>query len=1075
MMMKPGLLDCLRWGACALLALCALGPSLAPAQISFRNADSAGIAATGDIIHVNAGGVATDNTGCPRSVSPAIPAGNVGDLLIALAVVREDSATVATPAGWNLLYSATYTPAGQELRAFIFYRFATGADAITISATGTCNSLAGRVSRFRGVDQTQPFLNVPIPAGNAVMQNSNNIDTGTETTIDPNAMLLVASFINDNNFVCEAGGWNVSFESPLNLTRDLSFNLHYQLQSTAGAKSIANWPHDSTSNACPSPETDQNIGVIFALRPAGLRINVPSGTAANDVMVASIAVRPDTMVITPPSGWTLVLDTPQGAGNTSRMATYYRVATASEPASYLWTFSGGAGTGATGGIASFSGVDTAAPIDDNRGVATPSGTSHTADPVTTTVPNAMLVASFEYTSTPSDWSPPGGMNEVVDQGSITPPDDAGIKLEMAYQLQVGAGGTGFKTATSVGAAADTGVAQLLALRPLVVVVTPGSLNAFETSTAPGSINGVIRTKVAGSAFSLDVVAVQGGVQQAGFTDAVIVDLLGNNTLGVALDAQNCPTSFTLVQTVAPNPTITGGRSTVNFAAVANSWRDVRVRVRWPTASPTVTWCSTDNFAIRPNSIASFAVTDTDWQTAGTGRALNLLTFAATTPTHKAGRPFSVRAAAVNAAAATTTNYTGAPGTTLTTCVGAACTAAFGSLTLNTTFAAGQLVSDVASYDNVGSFALQLVDSAFASVDAADTAGDCTATGRHVCSATIDIGRFVPDHFAVALNTPVFGPACGPFTYIGQAFNYSSAPVITVTAQDFANNATTLYNTIGSWWRITNASLTGKSYTAAVGALDVSGLPGTDPVIVSSGLGTGTLTFGSGSGLFFTRSTPTAPASPYDADISLAINVIDADGVALATNPARFGTATTGNGIAFSDGNALTTNDRQMRFGRLVIRNANGSHLVPLRVQVEAQYWSGAPTSAFITNTQDSCTTIAAADEAMGNYTSNLSGSPVCETAIGGGGTLSAGRRTLQLAAPGSGNNGSVDLTVNLGTSAGGNSCTTQGGAPAAATTASQPHLQGNWTGGAYDVNPTARASFGIFRGAEEVVFVRENF
>src|SRR5207342_728198 len=110
-------------------------------------------------------------------------------------------------------------------------------------------------------------------------------------------------------------------------------------------------------------------------------------------------------------------------------------------------------------------------------------------------------------------------------------------------------------------------------------------------------------------------------------------------------------------------------------------------------------------------------------------------------------------------------------------------------------------------------------------------------------------RFVPDHFAVALNTPVFGPACGPFTYIGQAFNYTAAPVITVTAQDFANNATTLYNTLGSWWRITNASLTGKAYTAAVGgAPDTSGLPGTDPVIVSSGSGVGTLTFGSGSGL-----------------------------------------------------------------------------------------------------------------------------------------------------------------------------------------------------------------------------------
>jgi len=607
--------------------------------------------------------------------------------------------------------------------------------------------------------------------------------------------------------------------------------------------------------------------------------------------------------------------------------------------------------------------------------------------------------------------------------------------------------------------------------------TPGSFNAFETSTAAGAITGVIRTKVAGSAFSLDVVSISGGVQQAGFTDAVIVELLGNNTLGVALDAQNCPTSFTLVQTVAPNPTITGGRSTVNFAAVANSWRDVRVRVRWPTASPTVAWCSTDNFAIRPNALASFAVTDIDWQTAGTGRALDLLTFAATTPTHKAGRPFSVRASAVNAAGvpATTTNYTGAPTATLAACAGAACTATFGTLSLSTTFAAGQLASDVASYNEVGSFAVQLVDSTFASVDNADTAGDCTATGRYVCSATISVGRFVPDHFAVALNTPVFAPACGPFTYIGQAFNYATAPVITVTAQDFANNTTTLYHTAGSWWRITNASLTGKSYTAAVGALDVSGVPGTDPVIAPAGLGAGTLTFSSGTGLFFTRSTPTAPASPYDADVSLAINVIDADGVTLPTNPARFGTATTGNGIAFSDGSALTTNDKQMRFGRLVIRNANGSQLVPLPVLVEAQYWSGAPMNTFITNTQDSCTSIAAANETMANYTGNLSGSPTCETAIGSGGTLTSGRRTLLLAAPGGGNSGSVDVTVNLGASASGNTCTTQGGAPGSATAANLSHLQGNWTGGAFDVNPTARAAFGIFRGAEEVVFVRENF
>jgi MSHA biogenesis protein MshQ len=112
---------------------------------------------------------------------------------------------------------------------------------------------------------------------------------------------------------------------------------------------------------------------------------------------------------------------------------------------------------------------------------------------------------------------------------------------------------------------------------------------------------------------------------------------------------------------------------------------------------------------------------------------------------------------------------------------------------------------------------------------------------------------------------------------------------------------------------------------------------------------------------------------------------------------------------------------------------------------------------------------------MSNFTNNLSGSPTCQTAISGGGVLSSGRRTLQLAAPGSANNGGVNLTVNLGASASGTTCTTVGGAPVSATTANLPYLQGNWTGGAYNVNPSARATFGVYKGSDEVIFIRENF
>ena len=80
-----------------------------------------------------------------------------------------------------------------------------------------------------------------------------------------------------------------------------------------------------------------------------------------------------------------------------------------------------------------------------------------------------------------------------------------------------------------------------------------------------------------------------------------------------------------------------------------------------------------------------------------------------------------------------------------------------------------------------------------------------------------------------------------------------------------------------------------------------------------------------------------------------------------------------------------------------------------------------------------------------------------------------------LAAPGAGNGGSVDLAVNLSAASSGTTCTTVGGGTVPAAGANRAYLQGNWTGGAYNENPPARATFGVFKGSEEVIFIRENF
>jgi len=369
-------------------------------------------------------------------------------------------------------------------------------------------------------------------------------------------------------------------------------------------------------------------------------------------------------------------------------------------------------------------------------------------------------------------------------------------------------------------------------------------------------------------------------------------------------------------------------------------------------------CSTDNFAIRPASFDGFTVKHQDWENPGTGAALTNLSLAVTgTPNvHKAGRNFHVSATAVNAVLATTINYAGSPTAVLTSCtagttcttLGAncACTATTVGMALPGSAASGVYSTVAATYNEVGAFNLQLQDTIFAAVDTSDTPGDCTTGGRYVCSQVLGVGRFVPDHFALAYNTPAFDGACsGGFTYIGQAFNYAEPPVITVAAQNFANVTTAFYT--GNWWRITNASLTGKSYTTASGVLDTSGITSSDPVISDIGGGVGTLTFGSGTGLFFTRTTPVAP---FDAEIGLAINVIDVDGVASAGNPATFGAATPGNGIAFNNG-------KKMRFGRLRMSNVFGSS-TPLLMPVEAQYWSG---NSWVKNSGDSCTALAASN------------------------------------------------------------------------------------------------------------------
>jgi hypothetical protein len=123
---------------------------------------------------------------------------------------------------------------------------------------------------------------------------------------------------------------------------------------------------------------------ILALRPASgssiahrasasagassgnLTINKPSGTAENDVLVATVGIRPSSATITPASGWTLVRRTSNSSTTSNSLATYTKVAGTRAPANYTWTFS--TSTGSAGGISAYTGVDTTSPVLEKAGL-----------------------------------------------------------------------------------------------------------------------------------------------------------------------------------------------------------------------------------------------------------------------------------------------------------------------------------------------------------------------------------------------------------------------------------------------------------------------------------------------------------------------------------------------------------------------------------------------------------------------------------------------------------------------------------------------------------------------------------
>jgi hypothetical protein len=184
-------------------------------------------------------------------------------------------------------------------------------------------------------------------------------------------------------------------------------------------------------------------------------IPVPAGVVAGDVLLAQVTYN-TSGAITAPAGWSLV----RSDVNTTavRQSVFVHVAGSSEPPSYTFTLA--AAHGAVGTILAYTGVDTSNPIDASSGRANASSTSFTAQSLTASGPNEMLVGLFGAKG-PVTITQPAGMTE---RGELTF-NTSGEKVtnEAADVLLSAAGPTGNRVATASPAAYNIG--QLVALRP----------------------------------------------------------------------------------------------------------------------------------------------------------------------------------------------------------------------------------------------------------------------------------------------------------------------------------------------------------------------------------------------------------------------------------------------------------------------------------------------------------------------------------------------------------------------------------------------------------------------------------
>ncbi|MFZ3223376.1 MAG: LamG domain-containing protein [Rugosibacter sp.] len=564
-----------------------------------------------------------------------------------------------------------------------------------------------------------------------------------------------------------------------------------------------------------------------------------------------------------------------------------------------------------------------------------------------------------------------------------------------------------------------------ATHPCGGVTLPANFNCIAATTPAAT--GTLYTQRTAAPFTIDVAALNASstveTSYAGVSNLnVTVELVEGS--GATACASRTPLSPAVTQTLTFTAADQGRKASALMTA-SKAYPDVRCRVTDANQSPSIIACSTDNFAIRPGTV-----------TLSTNASATPPS-ASAAPTVKAGTAFTLNAATTTAPADI---YTG--GLMLDTSRLSAQTSVqdvvqqnggvVGALSLTPAMlTTNTVVTNNATYPEAGFLYLApgaLRDDAFTAVDQAS--GDCIAGslsdvrvgGKYGCAignaAMVALGRFIPDHFATAVSA-----ACGSFTYSGQPFP------LTLTAKNLVGGVTQNYS---------------AAFAKAATLSSANGVGGTfspNPLLPGVFM----------NGVADLATVPTvsfAFASKLTAPTALVVRTTDSDGISSAT------------GSPIVEGSLL------LRAGRLRLMNTYGSELLPIRVPVQSEFYTGA---GWQVNAADNCTAFPTNALAVSNVVGNA---PVLSAVTPNPVSLLNGKAMLTFNPTALA--GRFDLAADLNATGADTSCNaTHGG-----TAANLTWLQGFWSsvcGGtpAWAQDPNARIQLGAPRAP--YIYLRERY